>query len=293
MSVAGPVAAVAEGSSGVSQHVFTVSVPTAVGTNTTVNWAVTGSGANAANAADFQGGVLPTGTLTIQAGQSSGTITISVAGDGTVEANEAFTLTLSNPSTGIVLGTATATSTILNDDIAGLLITGTAAANPLSGGAGNDTINGLAGNDLLSGLGGADQLFGGDGNDILDGGAGNDTLDGGAGVDFLSGGADADVFAFGAAIAEIGLAAGSRDTITDFVSGTDRIDLSLIDANANVAGNQAFTFVNGGFTGLGQVRFVNQNGVRTLEGNTTGNNNADFAILIGNVATVLGTDIIL
>ncbi|WP_431305315.1 peroxidase family protein [Sediminicoccus sp. BL-A-41-H5] len=293
MSVAGPVAAVAEGSTGVSQHVFTVSVPTVVGTNTTVNWAVTGSGANAANAADFQGGVLPTGTLTIQAGQSSGTITISVVGDTTVEANETFTLTLSNPSTGIVLGTATATSTILNDDVAGLLLNGTAAANALSGGAGNDTINGLAGNDLLSGLGGADQLFGGDGNDILDGGAGNDTLDGGAGVDFLTGGADADVFAFGAAIAEIGLAAGSRDTITDFESGIDKIDLSLIDANANVAGNQAFTFVNGAFTGLGQVRFVNQGGVRTLEGNTTGNNNADFAILIGNVATVLGTDIIL
>lgn len=293
MSVAGPAAPVAEGNAGVSQHVFTVSLPGAVAAATTVNWAVTGSGANAADAADFQGGQLPTGTLTIAAGQSSGTITVSVVGDGAIEASETFTLTLSNPSAGAVLGTATATSTILNDDAGGLSLRGTNAANALTGGAGNDTIDGRAGNDLISGLAGADQLLGGDGNDMLDGGAGNDTLDGGVGFDFLTGGADADVFAFGAAIAEIGLAAGSRDTITDFVSGTDRIDLTLIDANANVAGNQAFTFVTGAFTALGQVRFVTTGAVRTLEGNTTGNNNADFAILLGNVTTVLGTDILL
>ena len=40
-----------------------------------------GSGANPANAADFTGGVLPTGTVSFAAGETSKTITVNVAGD--------------------------------------------------------------------------------------------------------------------------------------------------------------------------------------------------------------------
>lgn len=54
------------------------------------------------------------------------------------------------------------------------VIIGSAEANALLAGAGNDDISGLAGNDTLGG---------GDGNDILDGGAGGDYLSGGTGVD--------------------------------------------------------------------------------------------------------------
>ena len=49
---------------------------------------------------------------------SSKTITINVAGDSTVEPGENFTVTLSNPSAGTTIGTATATGTIVNDDTA-------------------------------------------------------------------------------------------------------------------------------------------------------------------------------
>ncbi len=42
--------------------------------------------------------------------------------------------------------------------------------------------------------------------------------------------------------------AGGRDTIVDFNTGIDKIDLSLIDANPNVTGNQAFNFWNGSGT---------------------------------------------
>ena len=35
---------------------------------------------------------------------------------------------------------------------------------------------------------------------------------------------------------------GRRDVITDFTRGQDKIDLSAIDANNRVGGNQAFTF---------------------------------------------------
>nr|WP_281277327.1 calcium-binding protein [Hankyongella ginsenosidimutans] len=51
----------------------------------------------------------------------------------------------------------------------GAVLTGTAAANRLEGGAGDDTLSGGAGND---------KLFGRDGYDILSGGSGNDTLEG-------------------------------------------------------------------------------------------------------------------
>jgi ELWxxDGT repeat protein len=92
----------------------------------TVAWAVTGTGSNPANAVDFSGGVLPGGTLTFAAGETSKTITVEVAAESAVEANEGFKVTISAP-TGATLGTATATGTILNDDTA-LAITPLSAA---------------------------------------------------------------------------------------------------------------------------------------------------------------------
>ena len=45
------------------------------------------------------------------------------------------------------------------------------------------------------------------------------------------------------------------DTIWDFLVGSDKIDLSGIDANSTISGNQAFEFVE--FTGHGgEVRLV-------------------------------------
>jgi serralysin len=41
-----------------------------------------------------------------------------------------------------------------------------------------------------------------------------------------------------------------QDTILDFQSGLDKIDLTAIDANSNLPGDQAFRFVNA-FTGAG------------------------------------------
>ncbi|MFM6025030.1 MAG: Calx-beta domain-containing protein, partial [Dolichospermum sp.] len=81
-----------------------------------VNWAVTGSGTSAANATDFVGGVLPSGTVSFAAGETSKVITVNVQGDTTVEPNENFTVTLSNPTNGATITTATAIGTIQNDD---------------------------------------------------------------------------------------------------------------------------------------------------------------------------------
>ncbi len=59
---------------------------------------------------------MPGGTLTFAAGQTSQTLTVNVTGDATVEPDEGFTVTLSDP-VGAALGTATANGVIRNDDI--------------------------------------------------------------------------------------------------------------------------------------------------------------------------------
>jgi VCBS repeat-containing protein len=89
------------------------------------------------------------------------------------------------------------------------------------------TIAGGAGNDLLEGGSAADRLSGGDGRDWLAGRGG---------ADQLTGGGDADVFFYYAASDST---AAQRDTITDFQSGLDRIDISATGATS-------FTLTPGG-----------------------------------------------
>ena len=123
-------------------------------------------------------------------------------------------------------------------------INGTAGADTLNGTAGNDTINGLAGNDTING------------------GAGNDRISGGAGVDTMTGGVGTDTFVFADGdlvfgnFGPFGSPATDPDIITDFSGSNpafgslqfDKIDLSSIDANTSIAGNQAFTiFTPSGF----------------------------------------------
>ena len=135
----------------------------------------------------------------------------------------------------------------LGAGIENLSITGAAAAN----GTGNGLDNRLLGNNaanLLNGADGADQLVGNGGNDTLIGGAGADNLNGGAGMDrligglardILTGGADADSFVFEAL-------PDTRDTITDFQTGLDRIEIaSAAFGGGLVAGGSVNLAVNG------------------------------------------------
>ncbi len=104
-----------ESNSGLVPFTFTVTRTGDTTTSATVDYAVTGSGANPADADDF-GGILPFGTITFNAGESSQILTINVSGDTTIEMHEQFTVTLSNPSSGVSLGALTAIGTIVNDD---------------------------------------------------------------------------------------------------------------------------------------------------------------------------------
>ena len=116
LAIAATAASKAEGNTGSTPFTFTVTRSGDTTGASSATYTVSGSGANAANAADFTGGALPTGTVSFAAGQTSQLVTINVAGDTTVEANEGFTVTLSAPSAGTTIATAAATGIIMNDD---------------------------------------------------------------------------------------------------------------------------------------------------------------------------------
>jgi len=109
-------ATLAEGNSGSTAFSFTISVNKASTTAQTVKWTAAGSGTSAASANDFSGAL--TGTATIAAGQTSTKVTVSALGDTVVESDETFAVTLSAPSSGLSLGTTSASATIRNDDLA-------------------------------------------------------------------------------------------------------------------------------------------------------------------------------
>lgn len=107
-----------EGGSGGTPFSFTVARSGGVAGATTVTWTVAGAGVDPATAGDFTGGVLPSGTLTFAAGETSKTIIVSVTGDAAVEPDEGFSVTLSNPTGGASISAHLAMATILNDDVA-------------------------------------------------------------------------------------------------------------------------------------------------------------------------------
>lgn len=103
-------AALFEGNSGIKDMNFTVTL--SISANATVNFATTAGTATAQN--DYN---TTSGTLTFTAGgATSQTVSVPIIGDTGVEPNETFTITLSNPTGGTVIGTASAIGTIQNDD---------------------------------------------------------------------------------------------------------------------------------------------------------------------------------
>ena len=125
---------------------------------------------------------------------------------------------------------------------------------------------------------------------------GNDTIRGGDGRDAMTGGAGIDSFAYNS-ITEIGNLNAFRDSITDFVAGTDEIGLSAIDANSITGGNQAFSFIGvGAFTGVaGQLRYAASalHQVTVVEGDINGDSVADFQLALFGDLTLAAGDFIL
>jgi hypothetical protein len=103
-------ASTTEGDSGTKKLNLKVTLSSASASAVTVNYATSDGTATAGS--DY---VAASGTLTIPAGKTSGTISVMIKGDTSVEANEALLVTLSAPS-GASLGASQATGTITNDD---------------------------------------------------------------------------------------------------------------------------------------------------------------------------------
>ncbi|HET9638923.1 MAG TPA: M10 family metallopeptidase C-terminal domain-containing protein, partial [Allosphingosinicella sp.] len=121
------------------------------------------------------------------------------------------------------------------------------------------------------------RLFGGKAADTLKGGANADLIHGNLGADQLTGNGGADTFRYdGTADSN----AGAMDHILDFAAGSDKIDLSRVDANSSAAGDQAFSWIgSNAFSGsAGELRAYQNNGSWFVEGDTNGDGAADLVI---------------
>ena len=241
------------------------------GTGNTLNNVITGnSGANTLN-----GG---SGADTLAGGIGNDTYVVDNVGDVVTEG--------SNAGTDLVQSSVSYTLAL---NIENLSLTGSSAIS----GTGNDLGNLLIGNSA------ANLLVAGGGNDSLDGGSGNDSLTGGLGTDTLTGGAGSDRFVY-TDVGESAVGVAVRDTINDFVSRTDNLDLSAIDANTAINGNQAFSSIAAGntFTAAGQLRYhyetVGGQAYTIVEGNVDTNLAADFQVaLVGTFTFTAAGDITL
>ena len=94
---------------------FTVTLSAASTQTVTVDWATSvETGDTATAGTDFT--AVPATTLTFMPGDTTATFTVSTVDDTTDEANETFTVTLSNPTNATLAVDPTATGTIGDDD---------------------------------------------------------------------------------------------------------------------------------------------------------------------------------
>lgn len=146
--------------------------------------------------------------------------------------------------------------------------------NDINGTKKVDTLLGTSGQDNILGMAGNDQITGNGNQDILTGGAGNDTFIFKTVADSLP---------------------DLPDVIEDFTKG-DKINLKAIDANINIAKDQAFTtpVIGAQFSGVfskpSQLFFDITD--QTLYGNVDSDSGADFAIEFIGVTKLVASDFV-
>ncbi|MFO0053661.1 MAG: esterase-like activity of phytase family protein, partial [Dolichospermum sp.] len=261
-----------------SDAVVTVTLNEASTSNVRVNYATSAGTATAGTDYSAAPGNTLSGTLTFTPGQTSKTITFKTTTDTLAEADERFTIRLTNPigaTIPFVTGTVTITDTVSSVSSAptttlaatktNLTLTGTGNVNG-TGNAVNNTVTGNSGNNLLDGAAGNDTLIGGLGNDTLIGGLGNDNLDGGAGDDtylftltglgndIIRDASGTDTISFNGAAATLGARVNLGVTTAQTVVGTTRIRLTAVDAIENAIG------------GLGNDRLIGNTRNNRLDG---------------------------
>ena len=128
----------------------------------------------------------------------------------------------------------------------------------------------------------------GNGGSELNGQNGDDTLQDGLGRDIFMGGQGADTFSF----SQLQNGALRLGEVLDFSAARgDKIDVSKIDANVLVAGNQTFNFIGDQafHNSAGELRFSQ----RLLQGDLNGDGKADFEIKLVGVLELQDKDILL
>ncbi|MDQ6988236.1 MAG: DUF1566 domain-containing protein [Mariprofundaceae bacterium] len=103
---------VVEGNTGITNMQFTVTLSRLADGYADVNYAISDGTSRAAT--DY---TAKRGILTIPPGSTMATITVAVNGDTVYESDETLIVMLSAPSANLTLGTASATGTIINDDV--------------------------------------------------------------------------------------------------------------------------------------------------------------------------------
>ncbi len=188
-----------------------------------------------------------TGTITIAANTATATISIPILNDNLNEADEVFTVTLSNPVNATINPEGGIGEVIITDTWQ------TSLTRTLPNNVENLR---LISSNNVNGTGNA-------GNNNITGNSGNNQINGGAGIDNLTGGLGADTFIFQFGQSTIS----ASDRITDFAINSDKIDLltqggtamnapssfsraadSTVTTLQNLV-NQVFTDANGATTG--------------------------------------------
>ncbi|HTV68209.1 MAG TPA: calcium-binding protein [Rhizobiaceae bacterium] len=175
---------------------------------------------------------------------------------------------------------------------------------------GFENVTGSGGNDKIYGASGANILAGEVGNDLIEGRGGNDEIYAGPGADIVVGGPGADtIFLLTAdnardtvrylSTAESGTTAATRDELWDFAHNAgatgDRINLSAIDANPFLAGNQSFVWRAGlpfRANVVGEVRFMDAGVDVLIQVDTDNDNGAEMTILVKNIASLAAYDFV-
>lgn len=226
------------------------------------------------------------GSLTFGAAGGTQTVTVTVNGDFSFEADETFFLQLTSV-TNAIIGTGSGVATILNNDTAPLgdTLLGNLGNDTLIGGPADDLLNADGGNDSLLGNGGNDTLLGGSAADTLNGGDGNDSLDGQGGPDAIEGGEGDDIFVWQGS-------ASGNDTVTNS-SGADGVQATLSNSANTVTISQSPVPSNGTF---GLMRITEGGATLTIDstiGQVTVNAaGGDDNVTIGDLNTVVRSALI-
>lgn len=136
------------------------------------------------------------------------------------------------------------------------------------------TINGTSGKDTLTGTSENDTIYGFEGEDTISAGAGHDTINGGlnGSVNYLGSGSDTVI-----------RNTSGHDVIEDFMQGEDRIDISGLDPDPLVNGDQSFA---------GPIVMPNANCYNSLQPRQLGYlyiQASNLTLICGNMSGAVGT----